>query len=57
MRTKHYNLKGFRLSEEVINNLNKIREEKNLSWNLLFSDMIKKYELPKMQSRNGAKKA
>lgn len=39
MRDKHYKIKSFRLSDEVIDELEKLKEETGLSWNMLFKEL------------------
>lgn len=43
MRDLHYSLKSFRLSKETIKILGELKEKENISWNLLFIKLIKKY--------------
>jgi len=43
MHDKHYPLISYRLSEKTINNLKMLHKEMGLTYNLLFSEMIKRY--------------
>ena len=49
MRDLQYKGYSFRLSEETYKKLKKVKEEKNLSWNLLFMELLEKFgELDKI---------
>jgi len=43
MRDKQYKVKQFRLSDEVYEELLKLKAEKGKSWNLLFKDLLTDY--------------
>ena len=43
MRDKHYKLKAFRLSDEIQKELDILKRKTNLSYNLLFKELLKKY--------------
>lgn len=43
MRNMHYKPISFRLSDRTVGNLKKIHRETGLSYNLLFSEMIRSY--------------
>ena len=40
MKDLHYRAYSFRISEEVKNELEKRRKEKNVSWNLFFNELL-----------------
>lgn len=40
MRNKHYKNKNFRISEEIYEELKLVKEKTDLSWNLLFKEML-----------------
>jgi len=40
MRDKHYKTKSFKISEEVYLKLKKDKEEKDISWNLFFKELV-----------------
>jgi len=44
MRNKHYKLKSYRLDDWVIKKLEALKEEKDLSYNLLFIDLINNHK-------------
>lgn len=46
MRNKHYKAFGFRLSDKTVINLKNLRRKTDLSYNLLFVDLIKNYKKP-----------
>jgi hypothetical protein len=54
MRRFHYRPKSFRISEKVLKNLKKIHKETGLSYNLLFSEMIRSY-FKKLEKRRKVK--
>jgi len=43
MKDIKYKGYSFKLNEKTYKQLRKLKEKKNLSWNLLFLEMIKKY--------------
>lgn len=54
MRNMHYKPISFRLSEKTVENLKKIHRETGLSYNLLFSEMIRSY-FKKLEKRRKVK--
>lgn len=44
MKTIHYKTKGFRLDDKVIHTLEVLKREKGLSYNLLFKDLLLRYQ-------------
>jgi hypothetical protein len=44
MKTIHYKTKGFRLDDKVIQTLEVLKRERGLSYNLLFKDLLLRYQ-------------
>lgn len=44
MRNQHYKAFGFRLSDKTVSNIQDLRHKTNLSYNLLFAELIKNYK-------------
>lgn len=57
MRNMHYKPISFRLNDKTVEKLKKIHNETNLSYNLIFTEMIKSYfkKLEKRRKTQGDK--
>lgn len=51
MRNKHYKTFGFRLSDKTVINLKNLRRKTDLSYNLLFVNLISNYKQPNRLKR------
>lgn len=51
MRTKHYKIKGFRLDDKIVKNLEDLKFKYHLSYNLLLKVLISTYEKAKEQEQ------
>lgn len=55
MGKANFKLKSFRLKKRIVNNLDKIHKETNLTYNAIFSEMIRSY-FKKLEKRRKAQR-
>jgi predicted CopG family antitoxin len=48
MQDIKYPIKCFRISEEIYKDLKQLKREENLTWNILFRELIKGYKMSKL---------
>lgn len=44
MRDKHYKLKSYRLDDKIIKQLEELRYKNDITYNLLFKELIERYD-------------